>query len=465
MRSRVLAGVAALLAAPVVIGVWGAASGSTASPGAPAGSTPIPSAYVDALAAGPDGSLALALSTSPSSSALGRLDPSGTFLAPVALLAPEAGKDGFQLRALTPDGGLAAVTWQLPGRRGRLALSELGPGGAAVATTPIPTWGTTGDPSAFVVGPTGAMAVMGPSADRGQPNPRVVFRPAGAPTFGPALHIDPTLAARRRKDRFTLDQTRRYELALGPDGGGAVLVSPGFVPASRPYLRRISPEGRLGPPIPIAVPTRDVSDLEARIVFGPSGTLVVALSTTAGYGEGGDGAEVTDIHDDALWLTSLPPGASRTTRVRRLERGHQDGEDGDQSFRGDLDLAVGPGDRVLLTAQRDHTGPGIYEGTPAAATRTAILTRAIDQSYYGVPGPDGSATVLAMGHTARGQARVVWMAHHAPGKPFGATKMISPTTSFILPARPVALPNGDVAVAIQLSDERRVTDSIRRLSF
>lgn len=465
MRARFTIGVVALVAAALAIGALSADHGTSAPTSAPTGSTPVPGAYVDALAARPDGSLSLSLSTSPSSPALGRLDPGGRFVAPVPLPAPTAGTDGLQLRALTPGGGLAAATWNRSGLRGQLTLSELGPGGTAVAPTLIPTWGTTGDPSTFVVGPTGAMAVMGPSAEYGGSDPRVVFRPAGTPTFGSALHIDPTLTARRRKDRYTLDQTRSYAIALGPDGGGAVFVSPGFVPASRPYLRRISPDGVLGAAIPIALPDRIASDLTARIAFGPAGTLVVAISTEESYDEGGDGAEVTDVHDDALWLTSLPPGASKTTRVRRLAHGHEDGEDGDESFRGDLDLAVGPGDRVLLTAQRDHSGPGIYEGTPTHAVRTAVLPDAVDDNYYGVPGPDGSATVLAMGHTARGNARVVWAAHHARGEPFGPAQVISPTTSFILPARPIALPDGDVVAAIQLGGGHHVADSIRRLAF
>ncbi|MEN0014475.1 MAG: hypothetical protein AAGC46_13995, partial [Solirubrobacteraceae bacterium] len=325
---------------------------------------------------------------------------------------------------------------------------------------PVAGFDSTSQPTQLRTGPTGAVAILSDRLVNGDTSQRITFRPAGSQVFTSATRLGPTVDWLSAGSSFNGARSR---IALGPDGGGAILVLPDGNQRGAAALRRISPAGEIGPPIPTGLP--EPAAVAGRIAFTPNGTLAVVLAAYNGN---------LDHPSTRLYATSLTPGATRATRLRLLGEVSSDAasEDPDEAMLS-FTLAVGAPARVLITAPLDsigkagrHTpGTAVLEGN-AGGKAKRVLTLPIGVGRYasGVIAADGSASLVAVhrpgddvtAKPAKGDRPTVLSLHQPAGGRFGSPRVVSPAADraakgYVV-GTPVALPDGTAAVPYRRGD-------------
>ncbi len=302
--------------------------------------------------------------------------------------------------ALLPQGGVAitqlrAAAATAPGRTPlRLRTADA----TGVVTTDAPldlpgekaTWTVAG-------GPTGAAAavVMVWSDDElatdGEPSKGgqqwLAFKPAGASRF-----VEPVAVDGPQMDGEIFPE-------LGPDGGGVLLSD--TVGQAPPALRRIAPDGTVGPVIPL--PFSSGSSFVGGSTFAPDGTYALTVRVDPPD----DPADAATSRAPGTYLVRLLPGATEPL-VSLVP--------GTATYDGDAAVALGPDDTAMLVIARGLSGLVGFAGPPAALKRTARLPATNDPPailrrpagdwvlvWDVLPWNLGSAHVLAAHCTAAGR--------------------------------------------------------------
>lgn len=425
LSSLSLTAVAVGTAALLTFGAAGDVAATT--PAAPPTAVAIPNAATD-VAIGPLGEISVATGTSLRSRrtiTARRLDPAGAALKPLPLLQATA-KHTFLASDFVPDGVLVSYTQKDPRfARGPLRAFTKHPDGSASPTQTLTSPRTIGARVGVTVGPNGAVAYAFYEGEPGRKQSvRIALRPAGATAFGKSAVIQSPAEIRAGL---------QFETILGPDGGGAVVVRPPDFHKGRPYVRRLSPTGAVGPKIPIAARYETGARLAA--AMGPSGTLVIAVLT-----DGPPNKKAAPPSD--LVVTTLAPGAAATTPPQRIDRGSQAGASNEN-----LAVAVGPDDHTVILAGSDPDtddigGPDsdviaqrIYEGTGAAVKLVDRLTAWFPSTARITLAPDGAVTAIwAENQTQSAQGdhltAGIFGAHRAPGGAFSTPRLISSKAPF-----------------------------------
>jgi hypothetical protein len=385
----------------------------------------------------PDGSVHVATQGGSTTAVaqLTALDANGAF-GPAAPLLGRPARLRVLAPAVTADGG--AVVVYATGRRksARTFFSSVGPTGTPLVTG-APIVGLRGSGTGYptvVTGPTGAVAVASQSGFGEAVRPRLAFKPSGASHFAKAVALGASVSAYRAER----EQTAIFQLALGPDGGGAVLTTPGGYPAAAPFLRRISPTGVLGPRI--TVPVGRHAGVQSQLEFGPGGTLVVAGVYYDNKGKGG--ATV-----DRVFATSLAPGAAAVGPLQSLGRAS------DAAYVASaVTLAVGPGDRALVAFGASDHAMTVFEGAPGALQRVGSWPTYAPQDAFSVVAPDGGATVVwSQLGDSEDVPESLQVAHRGPlSTAFDAPQPLlppDPRAVGFTASTPVALPDGQLALA------------------
>lgn len=222
-------------------------------------------------------------------------------------------------------------------------------------------------------GPTGAAAVtvvgVRTRADDFQRR-WLAFKPAGSTHFGTAV----------RAADFP-DGEGPSEVVLGPDGGGAVVIGPPFETSvsAQPAVRRISPSGELGPPMPLPVPNGRLVGVDA--AFGPTGTLLITIGTSKVGGD--DGSKPA-----GLYAATLAPGATSPSAVVAVP-GAVDSGGGDSPA-----VALGPDDRSVVVTPRQPSGIRVFEGTGADLHQTKTYPSSRRSSVEALFSPSGALSII-----------------------------------------------------------------------
>ncbi|MBJ7470569.1 MAG: hypothetical protein JHD16_04680 [Solirubrobacteraceae bacterium] len=407
----------------VVLGATGlavlASAGVEAARGASPVLPPVPLAQeFNDLAVAADGSVRT-LEVRPGSktgarATIRRIDPAGAQLPPIVFYDP-ASDIGRMDGALTPDGGAVVFVTKGDFESEVVTAVNVSPTGQVSAPQPVAGPGTALSPYVPRIGPTGAVAAVMPVPGA------VAFRPAGAGGFVAPLALV----------NFDVDGDIALEVAMAPDGGAAVLAY-GEGTWLRPYVRRIDPDGRIGPKIDLGFGSvrSGIGGLE----FARNGDLGVVLHHGPRKRVGA-----------RVLFTKLPAGAVQPTPVQPLpaalggtvDRGFSFGLSAGQSefavltgrgldglrlwtgseeltlaatfrdvnpFSGDV--VFGPGG-VITTVWEDELGAGAFAGsrlvaarrlTDGTVTRPRQLmprARGTSQSTYDIaPLPDGRLAVV-----------------------------------------------------------------------
>ncbi|MDQ8045586.1 MAG: hypothetical protein AAGC46_11750 [Solirubrobacteraceae bacterium] len=346
-----------------------------ASPGLAAISGPVTlPGRVVSLTAMPDGSLRAATITEDRTSeptvstawvrtiaADGSLVPSTTPTAtglmsdvPVVLTPDGGAIAAYATQPAAPDGPSAAVSWS--------SAADGSPGPEASLSAP----GLAASYPAVAVGPTGAAAVtFSQGAD--QPNaPRLAYRAAGASAFAPSVPLD------------RAGRSDAYSVVLGPAGGGAVVAAPFGIAPGPVRVRRIAPEGTLGPWL--TVPVGKVGGAGVVATFSGATLALVVTSTD-------DGKRIKPL----IRSTSLPASGSRFTAAQALQTKIALDEDD-----GVFDLVPTAPGRVALLGKAVGGGLALYEGRPGSLRelqRIRVRGAALGRLQ---PHPGGGLTALWM---------------------------------------------------------------------
>ncbi|MDQ8045180.1 MAG: hypothetical protein AAGC46_13990 [Solirubrobacteraceae bacterium] len=401
-----------------------------------------------------DGSFAVA--TGGKAATVTGLDPAtGASMSPVTLLPA----DPVRLYAdprVDPAGG--EVVFSLEGRPLERAaiVRDFDQAGHQVGATTTLALGPDEFPRAFGVGPTGAVAIVTDGSLGGAVRPRLSFRPSGQTAFTAPTELGPTVS--RREALFDAIVTR-YDVLLGPDGGGVLLVQPGFGygsgnPHAKPYLRRILPSGQIGPHL--SIPGLDRRDLfDATAEMNPDGTAVVVVTATR-----------ERPHSVPLELTStlryatLAPTAASVTAPRRLPIPHS--RDGASV----VDVSgLGP-HTVVLTAKDEHSPITVSEGLGSALpTPVGTIPAAFRTGVHMVQGADGGVTVTGALH-GQGYGAII-ESHQPPGGAFSAPRTIvtdpNPKVDYE-PGVPRLLADGEVVLPYTYVGAGGETSAIARFT-
>lgn len=293
-------------------------------------------------------------------------------------------------------------------------------------------------PEGVVTGPTGAAVAYGlkdPATAKYDQQPTwIAWRRAGAAHFGRAVQL-----------ANEAEGLIGFDFHLGPDGGGVVLGTP--VADEAPFVRRISPLGRLGPRLPLTIPAGLIASGSAG--FGPNGDLTMALSTTAF--ERKKGVAPPPV---GLYMSTLPRGSAKPSTPRRVAGLERDGAGAFST------IPVSRTGRTIVGVRTKPAGFVLLEGVGSNLRRTVQRTG----SRFGAPliliAPDGATTVLWEQETRGDGNRILGMRRPAGGR-FGHTQQVSqagPDGIYLRDAQ--LLPDGRVAMLSREFDPRRAYVSI-----
>lgn len=345
--------------------------------------------------------------------------------------------------ALTPDGAIVAYTEAEDGRTGAVHVVSSDRGGAVLADDTLPL-GPHPHVSSALTGPTGAAVVRGvqdsPDPQLEQQPTWLAFRPAGATHFGAPFEL-----------ATAADGLTTLDVVLGPDGGGWALGTPVAEPGA--FVRRISPQGFLGPRMPFALPAG--LSVTAVGAVDASGTLVTAL-TTSPFKRPKQGATSPR---DGLYVSTIAPSATAPTVPSKVARNAVRGASVYPT------IAVGEGGYAMVGAPQGRDAFALYEGVHGELRPTALPPVRRSATPVALLAADGAATVIWASEIEtpdrEGRRRVLGMHRRAGGR-FGRPQVISDPKRDVLLDGAELLPNGNVAVAYRDLDSATSTVAIVR---
>lgn len=338
----------------------------------------------------------------------------GTLGVPTTIPGPSPYDEGAgRVTALTASGALSA--YRVAGPSSRIDVVETDLAGAAGVPESIP--GTERGAGPFVAAGGGTAAVVfavqvTPSTIQLQ----MAFRGAGEARFRAPVPLDEAVPGDLTSP---VGLSPSYVIRFGDDGSGALIVGPedfGLAPASATRLRRIAPDGTLGPWIPVGTAKADAGRVD--LAVGPDGTIAIARSTQTSVGTGKQRRTRT-----AIEATSLPVGADAVTPVQRLAPGDDSGD-----AEANLTVAIGRGRRtVVADSGSDPDRVDVFTGRAGRLKRSASFRAYLPSTVLATVTPDGGVTVAWTPGSRTNTGAPIMAARQSRGRRFSKPAAVART--------------------------------------